>query len=136
MRAGQALFRLVSIFFDLAQDVLRFLLLGTRSSAALKAENIFLRKQLALLSFAKIAYGDISLRCNAFITVMQAAELWDLNDPSDTRDLPRKGTLLVEPQMRPRPVVVSEIRSQGSPQMVAEQGILVHEKWRLGNSRL
>ena len=69
------------------------------------------------LSFAKIAYGDISLRFNAFITVMQAAELWDRNDPSDTRDLPRKGTLLGQPQMRPRPVVVSEIRGQGSPQM-------------------
>jgi putative transposase len=38
----------VSIFFDLAQDVLRLLLLGTRSHAALRAENIFLRKQLAL----------------------------------------------------------------------------------------
>jgi transposase InsO family protein len=32
----------------LAQDVLRFLLLGTRSNATLKAENMFLRKQLAL----------------------------------------------------------------------------------------
>ena len=76
------------------------------------------------LSFAKIAYGDISLRCNAFVTVMQAAELWDLNDPSDTRDLPRKGTLLGQPQMRPRPVVISEIRSQGSPQM---PGVQDHE---------
>ena len=36
------------ILLDLAQDALQFLLLGTRSSAALKAENIFLRKQLAL----------------------------------------------------------------------------------------
>ena len=48
MRTGQSLFRLVAILFDLAQDVLRLLLLGTRSTAALKAENIFLRKQLAL----------------------------------------------------------------------------------------
>src|SRR5215470_2686291 len=48
MRAGQALSRLVSILFDLAQDVLQLLLLGTRSSASLKAENLFLRKQLAL----------------------------------------------------------------------------------------
>src|SRR5215468_10062270 len=48
MRAGQALSRLVSILFDLAQDVLQLLLLGTRSSASLKAENVFLRKQLAL----------------------------------------------------------------------------------------
>ena len=61
------------------------------------------------VSFAKIASADVSLRCNAFITVMEDAQLWDLNDPSDPRDLPRKWTLLVEPQMRSRPVVVSEI---------------------------
>ena len=48
MRTGHSLFRSVSILFDLAQDVLRLLLLGTRSSAALQAENMFLRKQLAL----------------------------------------------------------------------------------------
>ena len=48
MRTVYSLFRLVSILLDLAQDALRFLLLGTRSSAAIKAENIFLRKQLAL----------------------------------------------------------------------------------------
>ena len=48
MRTGYSLFRLVAILFDLAQDVLRLLLLRTRSHAALRAENIFLRKQLAL----------------------------------------------------------------------------------------
>jgi putative transposase len=48
MRTAPSLLRLVSILLDLAQDALQFLLLGTRSSAALKAENIFLRKQLAL----------------------------------------------------------------------------------------
>jgi hypothetical protein len=48
MKAADALCRLVSMLFDLARDTLRFLLLGTRSSAALKAENIFHRKQLAL----------------------------------------------------------------------------------------
>ena len=48
MRTVHSLFRLVSMLLCLAQDALRFLLLGTRSSAALKAENIFLRKQLAL----------------------------------------------------------------------------------------
>jgi len=42
------LFHLVSVLFGLARDAFRFLLLGTRSSAALKAENLFLRKQLAL----------------------------------------------------------------------------------------
>jgi hypothetical protein len=48
MRTAHSLLRLVSILLDLAQDALQFLLLGTRSSAALEAENIFLCKQLAL----------------------------------------------------------------------------------------
>ena len=48
MRTAHSLLRLVSRLLDLAQDALQFLLLGTRSSAAPKAENIFLRKQLAL----------------------------------------------------------------------------------------
>jgi putative transposase len=48
MRTPHSLFRVVSMLLDLAQAALRFLLLGTRSSAAIKAENIFLRKQLAL----------------------------------------------------------------------------------------
>ena len=43
-----ALRRFVSKFFHLVRDAVRFLLLGTRSSAALKAENLFLWKQLAL----------------------------------------------------------------------------------------
>lgn len=41
-------FYAVSVLFCLAQDALRFLPIGARSSAALKAENLFLRKQLAL----------------------------------------------------------------------------------------
>jgi len=48
MRTGLFLFRLLSILLALAQDALQFLALGTRSKAALKAENLFLRKQLAL----------------------------------------------------------------------------------------
>jgi transposase InsO family protein len=48
MRTINSLLRLGSLILDLAQDALRLLLLGTRSSAAIKAENIFLRKQLAL----------------------------------------------------------------------------------------
>jgi len=40
--------RLVFILSSLAPDALRFLLLGTRSATAIKAENMFLRKQLAL----------------------------------------------------------------------------------------
>jgi transposase InsO family protein len=48
MRSAQAVLRLVSLFLDLTLNALLFLFLGTRSNAALKAENIFLRKQLAL----------------------------------------------------------------------------------------
>ena len=59
----------------------------------------------------------MSLRCNAFITVMKTAELRDYDDPAGTRDLPREWTLLVEPQMSPGTMVVTEIRSQGSLQM-------------------
>jgi putative transposase len=36
------------MFLDLFRDVVRYIILGTRSSASLKAENLFLRKQLAL----------------------------------------------------------------------------------------
>ena len=77
-----------------------------------------------MVSFAKIASGNMSLGCNAFITMMQTAELRNLKYPSDPRDLPRKWALFVEPQMRTRPMVVSEIRSQGSPQM---PGVHNHE---------
>jgi len=48
MKATGALLRLALTVLELAQDAVRFLLFRTRSNAALKAENIFLRKQLAL----------------------------------------------------------------------------------------
>jgi putative transposase len=48
MPTPPALLRFVSMFFHLVRHTVRFLLLGTRSSAALKAENLVLRKQLAL----------------------------------------------------------------------------------------
>ena len=54
MRSALALFRLASTLLVLAQDALLFLTLGTRSKAALNAENIFLRKQLALYLERKI----------------------------------------------------------------------------------
>ena len=40
--------RFISVLWLLLQDAVRFLLLGTRSRAAPKAENLFLRKQLVL----------------------------------------------------------------------------------------
>ena len=38
----------------------------------------------------------MAFRCNAFITVMQASKVRNLEDPSDTRNMPCMGTLLVE----------------------------------------
>src|SRR5215467_12957991 len=73
------------------------------------------------LSFAKIASATMSLRCNAFATVMKTAELRDCDDPADTRDRPREWTLLVQPQMGSGPMVVTEIRSQRSLQMLCVQ---------------
>ena len=48
------------------------------------------------LSFAKNASAGIALRCRAFVAVMQAAEVWNLDDRTDARDLPNMRTLLVE----------------------------------------
>jgi hypothetical protein len=69
------------------------------------------------LSLAKTASAAMSLRCNAFITVMETAQLRDCDDPADTGDLPREWTLFVEPQMGSGPMIVTEIPSQGSLQM-------------------
>ncbi len=48
MRMDLALCRVISLLLALVQDALRFLVLGTHSKAALRAENLFLHKQLAL----------------------------------------------------------------------------------------
>src|ERR1039458_3227372 len=48
MRILPALQRFVSMFFELFRDALLFIMLGARSSFSLQAENLFLRKQLAL----------------------------------------------------------------------------------------
>lgn len=48
MRTELALYHFLSLLFALAEDTLRFLVLGSRTKAALRAENLFLRKVLAL----------------------------------------------------------------------------------------
>src|SRR2546425_11917530 len=63
----------------------------------------------------------MSLRCNAFITVMKATHVRNCDNSPGARHLPRKGTLLVEPQMGSGPMVVTEIRSQSSLQMLGVQ---------------
>src|SRR5437660_8966581 len=73
------------------------------------------------LSFAKTASAPMSLGCNAFITVMKATHLRNCDNSPGARHLLRKGTLLVEPQMGSGPMVVTEIRSQSSLQMLGVQ---------------
>jgi len=48
MRIVPALLPVVSLLFSIVRDSIRFILLWTRSSVSLRAENLFLRKQLAL----------------------------------------------------------------------------------------
>jgi hypothetical protein len=48
----------------------------------------------------------MSSRCKAFILMMKAAELRDLNKGADTGDLAGKRALFVEAQMGPGSVVV------------------------------
>jgi hypothetical protein len=50
------------------------------------------------LCIAKNASADMSLCSNAIITVMQAPELWDLDNPADTSDLPGVGHCLSRPK--------------------------------------
>ena len=54
MHTVDSLNQLLSILHDLFLDGIRLFLLGSRSRAALKAENIFLRKQLALYLERKV----------------------------------------------------------------------------------
>jgi transposase InsO family protein len=55
-----------------------------------------IRRECLDLSFAKNTSAGIALRCRAFVTVMQAAEVRNLDDRPDTRDLPNMRTLFVE----------------------------------------
>ena len=51
---------------------------------------------MAKVSCATNASAGIALCCRAFVTVMQATEVRNLDDRSETRDLPNIRTLLVE----------------------------------------
>jgi len=54
MRTVPELLCFVSVLGRPFQDAVRFILLGSRSNAAVKAENLFLRKQLALYLERKV----------------------------------------------------------------------------------
>ena len=73
------------------------------------------------LSFANNETGSVPLRCNTFIAVMKPAELQNRDNLSHARGLPRKRTLLTEPQVGPRLVVVPEIRRQRPLQMLGTE---------------
>ena len=63
-------------------------------------------------SFAIIQSAPQPSRCDKFIAAVQASKLRDLNNPPRTGDLPGRGALLVQPEVSPRPVVITEIKSQ------------------------
>jgi hypothetical protein len=48
---------------------------------------------------------------------MQTAKMRDLDDPTDARDLPSMRTLLLQPQMSPRPMVVGKIATENPLEM-------------------
>jgi putative transposase len=54
MNMIRALNHLLTVSFVLLLDIVRFLSLSVRSSAALRAENLFLRKQLALYAERRV----------------------------------------------------------------------------------
>ena len=69
-------------------------------------------RQIERLSFANNGSAYKLLCSNAFITVVESAELWNCNDLSVAQRLSRKRTLFAEAQMGPRIMVVAEITRQ------------------------
>jgi len=69
MLIAHSLLHIVLMLFQLAQDALQFVRLGIRSRAALQAENLFLRKQLAL-------YLECKSSCPAESTSVQVVLGW------------------------------------------------------------
>ena len=79
------------------------------------------------LSFAKNQSGQKLLCCNAFISVMEAAELWNGDNLSNIQHLSRKRTLLAQAQVSSRFMVVAEVRRQRSLEVAGVQNDVVVE---------
>src|SRR4029434_3575537 len=77
------------------------------------------------LLFANNGSAYKLLGSNAFITVVESAELWNGNDLSVAQRLSRKRTLFAEAQMGPRIMVVAEIIRQRSLEMARIQNDVV-----------
>jgi hypothetical protein len=77
------------------------------------------------LSFANNGSAYKLLCSNAFISVVESAELWNCNDLSVAQRLSRKRTLFAEAQMGPRIMVVAEITRQRSFEMARIQNDVV-----------
>jgi hypothetical protein len=67
MLIAHFLLHIVLMLFQLAQDALQFVRLGIRSRPALQAENLFLRKQLALYLECKPNYPAESTSVQAVL---------------------------------------------------------------------
>src|SRR4029453_16939674 len=77
------------------------------------------------LLFANNRSGYKLLCSNAFITVVESAELWNGNDLSVAQRLSRKRPLFAEAQMGSRIMVVAEITRQRSFEMACIQNDVV-----------
>ncbi len=71
--------------------------LDSDASLIRERDQASLRAQLTVsLSLANNRSAQKLLCCNAFISVMKAAELWNCDDLSNLQRLSRKRTLLIE----------------------------------------
>ena len=98
---------------------------GARAPSVALCSAAFVIMVQTTLSFANSGSGYKLLCCNAFITVVESAELWNGNDLSFVQRLSRKRTLLTEAQMGSRIMVVAEITRQGSFEMSRIQNDVV-----------
>jgi hypothetical protein len=77
------------------------------------------------LSLANNGSAEKLLGCEAFISMMKTAKLWNGDNPSYVQRLSGKRTLFVQAQMRSRFMVVAEIRRQRSLEMAGVQDDVV-----------
>ena len=105
--------RLISALGLLLQDAVRFLLLGARTSAALKAENLFLRKQLApyLERKAKLRRADDACpyrKSDADVLMMQASKKRRGGDLRDTANGSSDRCVLVQGEVSAHLIIIGD----------------------------
>lgn len=118
MRIDLALYRVSSVLLALTKDVFRFLVLGTHSKAALKAENLFLRKQLAFFLERKVKPRRVTDADRLSMVVLSRLFAWQnalvIVRPETLLRWHRKGFRLLwrwKSRPRGRPPLLEEIQA-------------------------